>query len=47
MALPKTYVKGFHNLEDVKKMKYKKFGDTDLMVSQMSLGTGGFSYFYG
>lgn len=47
MDLPKTYVKNFHNLEDVKKMKYEKFGATDLYVSKLSLGTGGFSYFYG
>ncbi|KAF5277694.1 hypothetical protein FQR65_LT03674 [Abscondita terminalis] len=47
MALPETYVPGFHNEDQVKKMKYKIFGGTGLMVSQLSIGTGGFCSQYG
>lgn len=45
--LPPTYDPNFHDLKDVKKMKYINFGDTGMKVSALSLGTGGFSYFYG
>ncbi|XP_056643653.1 uncharacterized protein LOC130449711 [Diorhabda sublineata] len=47
MVLPKTFVEGFHDEEEVKRMKYTKFGNTDMYVSKLSIGTGGFSYFYG
>lgn len=45
--LPETFVRNFHDENAVRKMKYNKFGKTDLNVSRLSLGTGGFSYFYG
>lgn len=47
MSLPDTYVPGFHNEEDVRKMRYNTFGETGLKVSQLSLGTGGFCLQYG
>ncbi|KAG5872413.1 hypothetical protein JTB14_013658 [Gonioctena quinquepunctata] len=47
MSLPETYVPGFHDETAVRKMKYNKLGTTDMNVSELSLGTGGFSYFYG
>jgi hypothetical protein len=31
--LPETYVKGFHNINDVKKMKYSPLGVTGMNVS--------------
>ncbi|KAJ3656567.1 hypothetical protein Zmor_015637 [Zophobas morio] len=46
-ALPETYVPGFHDKNEVQKMKYIKFGDTDMNISQLSLGTAGFCYFFG
>lgn len=45
--LPETFVNGFHDIQNVKKMKYNNFGCTNIKVSNISLGTGGFSYFYG
>lgn len=47
MALPETYVKGFHDLAAVKQMPYVPLGNTGMNVSRISLGAGGFSYFYG
>lgn len=47
MGLPETYVEGFHNLTAVKQMLYVPLGDTGMNVSRISLGAGGFSYFYG
>ncbi|XP_072401192.1 uncharacterized protein [Diabrotica undecimpunctata] len=47
MALPETFVPGFHDEAAVRKMQYTKLGNTDMHVSKLSLGTGGFSYFYG
>ncbi|KAL3282794.1 hypothetical protein HHI36_005960 [Cryptolaemus montrouzieri] len=46
-SLPPTYVKGFHDESLIKKMKYNVLGSTNLHVSQLALGTGGFSYFFG
>jgi len=45
--LPETFVPGFHDEAKVRKMKYKKFGNTGLQVSVLSLGTGGFCAQYG
>ncbi|XP_065163007.1 uncharacterized protein [Atheta coriaria] len=45
--LPKTFVKGFHNENDVKMMKYQPFGKTGMQVSRLSLGCGGFCNIYG
>ncbi|RZC34954.1 L-galactose dehydrogenase, partial [Asbolus verrucosus] len=45
--LPETFVPGFHDENEIKKMKYFKFGNTGMSVSQLSLGTGGFSPAYG
>ncbi|CAG9769557.1 unnamed protein product [Ceutorhynchus assimilis] len=46
LALPATFVEGFHD-EEVRKMPYRSLGNTGLNVSRLSLGAGGFSYFYG
>jgi len=40
--LPPTFVKGFHNPQDVKKMRYTKLGETDMHISAVSLGTTAF-----
>ena len=40
--LPPTYVKGFHDEEAIRKMKYSPLGKTNLMVSQLSLGASHF-----
>ncbi|CAH1101095.1 unnamed protein product [Psylliodes chrysocephalus] len=47
MSLPETFIRGFHDEKAVRKMTYTKLGKTDMNVSKISLGTGGFSYFYG
>lgn len=44
--LPPTYVEGFHNKENVLKMKYNRLGNTDLYVSLLSFGAGAFSKLY-
>jgi len=36
--LPETFVKGFHNINDVRKMKYSPLGQTGMNVSQLSFG---------
>ncbi|KAJ8954404.1 hypothetical protein NQ318_011078 [Aromia moschata] len=46
MELPETFVPGFHDEDEVRKMKYNDLGRTGLRVSQLSLGTGGFSTMY-
>lgn len=45
--LPATFVQDFHDEASVRKMKYVSFGNTGLMVSKISLGTGTLSKFYG
>lgn len=45
--LPETFVPGFHNENEVRKMKYRDFGNTGLKVSELSIGTATFCYFYG
>lgn len=45
--LPPTFVEGFHDEEAVRKMKYNRFGTTDMIVSQLSFGGSIFSQFYG
>ncbi|KAJ8966495.1 hypothetical protein NQ317_005850 [Molorchus minor] len=47
MDLPETFVPGFHDENEVRKMKYNPLGFTGMNVSQIALGTGGFSYLYG
>lgn len=47
MALPETYVEGFHDLEAVKKMKYVDFGKTGLKVSNLGFGGGALGNQYG
>ncbi|XP_066257365.1 uncharacterized protein [Euwallacea similis] len=47
MALPETFVEGFHNETVIRKMTYSPLGNTGMRVSRISLGSGGFSYFYG
>lgn len=45
--IPATFVKGFHSETSVAKMKYNRFGKTDLLVSAVSLGAGTLSKLYG
>lgn len=45
--LPPTYVEGFHDLEAVKAMEYKKLGKTNLLVSKLSFGSGPLGCHYG
>ncbi|XP_055907073.1 uncharacterized protein LOC129942244 [Eupeodes corollae] len=48
MSLPKTFIKGFHDEDLVKRMEYRPLGKTGLEVSKVSLGGGTFSgTFYG
>ncbi|KAK9879810.1 hypothetical protein WA026_006869 [Henosepilachna vigintioctopunctata] len=47
MTLPCTFTPGFHRENEIAKIKYNVLGSTGLQVSNLSLGTGGFSYFYG
>lgn len=47
MSLPPTFVKDFHNEENVRRMVYQPFGNTGLLVSKLSLGGGVFSHLYG
>jgi len=42
IPLPPTYVKGFHDAETIKEMKYNQLGNTGMMVSQLSLGAASF-----
>lgn len=46
-GLPKTFVKGFHIEETVRKMTYNPLGKTGLVVSKISLGGGTLAPFYG
>uniref|UniRef100_A0A1B6LJ49 NADP-dependent oxidoreductase domain-containing protein n=1 Tax=Graphocephala atropunctata TaxID=36148 RepID=A0A1B6LJ49_9HEMI len=46
-ALPSTFVQGFHNEEGVEKIKYTSLGNTDLKLSNLGVGGGTFSNFYG
>lgn len=45
--LPVTYVEGFHNIENVRKMKYLPLGETKLMVSKLSIGGATLAPFFG
>lgn len=48
MPLPPTFVKGFHNEEEVRKMKYEQLGQTSMIVSKISIGGATLcSNFYG
>ncbi|XP_069690833.1 uncharacterized protein [Periplaneta americana] len=40
MALPPTFVPGFHDEEAVRKIKYNPLGNTGLLVSHLSFGGG-------
>ncbi|XP_037075557.1 L-galactose dehydrogenase-like [Pollicipes pollicipes] len=44
--LPPTYVEGFHDLDAVKRMKYTRLGNTDLMVSKLGYGASGLGLCY-
>lgn len=46
-TLPPTFVPGFHDESQVRKMRYNKLGRTNLKVSCLSLGAAGFSTLYG
>lgn len=45
--LPATYVKGFHDEEQVKRMEYRSLGKTGLQVSKISFGGGALCANYG
>ncbi|XP_064535570.1 uncharacterized protein LOC135426425 [Drosophila montana] len=45
--LPATFVKGFHNEEQVKRMEYRKFGKTGLEISKIAFGGGALCANYG
>ncbi|XP_044728747.1 L-galactose dehydrogenase-like [Chrysoperla carnea] len=45
--LPPTFVKGFHDEEAVRKMKYVPFGNTGMVVSKIGLGGACFSSLFG
>ncbi|XP_055549124.1 uncharacterized protein LOC129732338 [Wyeomyia smithii] len=45
--LPATFVKGFHDEAGINRMKYNPFGKTDLVVSEISLGTATLSKLFG
>lgn len=45
--LPATYVKGFHDEEQVKRMEYRTLGKTGLQVSKISFGGGALCANYG
>ena len=48
MSLPPTFVKGFHDEEQVKRMKYSQLGQTHMIVSRISIGGATLcSSFYG
>lgn len=38
--LPATYCEGFHDEAAIRKMKYQRLGNTDMMVSAISFGAG-------
>lgn len=40
MSLPKTFVKGFHYEEEVRRMEYQQLGKTHMKVSKISIGGG-------
>lgn len=44
---PPFYVAGFHDMESVKRMTYKRLGDTNILISKLSLGGGPFGGLYG
>merc|ERR1711935_530989 len=44
--LPPTFVNGFHDEASVRKMTYRRLGETDMVVSTLSLGTSSFSGMY-
>lgn len=45
--LPPTFVKGFHDEESVRKMRYNRLGQTDLIVSGLSIGGATLTHFFG
>ncbi|CAD7092805.1 unnamed protein product [Hermetia illucens] len=47
MALPSTYVKGFHDEEAVGRMEYRRFGHTGMVVSKLAIGGATFSNLFG
>ncbi|XP_046669827.1 L-galactose dehydrogenase-like [Homalodisca vitripennis] len=46
-ALPSTFVEEFHSESDVKNIKYSNLENTDLKLSNLGVGGGTFSEFYG
>ncbi|KAL6070663.1 D-arabinose 1-dehydrogenase [Balamuthia mandrillaris] len=46
-GLPPTFVEGFHDLEAVRRMEYRRLGSTPFLVSIMSLGASALGNLYG
>ncbi|KAH8417388.1 hypothetical protein KR222_010157 [Zaprionus bogoriensis] len=46
-TLPTTFVRGFHDAEQVRRMEYRQFGKTGLQVSKISFGGGALCANYG
>ncbi|EDV27198.1 uncharacterized protein TRIADDRAFT_22637, partial [Trichoplax adhaerens] len=44
--LPITYIDGFHDIEAVRKMEYRRLGNTDMDVSVIGFGGAALSSFY-
>lgn len=47
MSLPSTFVKGFHDEESVRKMKYIPLGKTGISLSKISIGGATLAPFFG
>ena len=47
MALPATFVKGFHDEEAVRKMEYLPLGKTGISLSKLSIGGATLAPFFG
>jgi L-galactose dehydrogenase len=41
-ALPETFVRGFHNLDVISRMPYRKLGKAGRLVSALSFGASSF-----
>lgn len=46
-VLPETFVAGFHDEAEIKRMPYSKFGRSGRLISKLSLGASSFGNAYG